>query len=302
MTLFTRVIKLLTTTSKNIIIINSNSVIITKSKLTTKLSKLPLNNIKYGYYFNRGLTTNLNNYMIYDNDNINKVENNNINNKFDKIDNNKIGEIDKNKIKEANKICKEKKEFYDKNYTIGFINYELLEDFPAWLKGLGLKALIPCFEGINWKDIIEMNSTDLSELGIKNKNIKFTLLNHFWMIKQDMVTSEGIRVPRIELDSIEEEENDDDIEKFEYDQDDPKPFAVDPRALQDVEYLLSTLGLQFVFIESLFQGKTPLEIFEMTKKDLENIGITSGYMRRRCLATFKKYRNIVKVLGPEMFF
>ncbi|RHZ80056.1 hypothetical protein Glove_139g9 [Diversispora epigaea] len=296
MTLFTRITLLLATTSKNIIINSS-------SKPTTKLPKLPLNIIKYGYYFKRGLTTNLNNYNKYTSDIVNKVEdNNNINNKINKIGNNKIAKIDINKINEANKISAEKQDFYGKNYTIGFINYELLEDFPAWLKGLGLKALVPCFEDLNWKDIIEMKSKDLSELGIKNKNIKFTLLNHFRMIKQDMVASEGIRIPRIELDSIEEEENEDAFEKVEYNQDNPKPFAVDPRALQDVEYLLSTIGHQIVFIEPLFQGKTPLEIIEMTKKDLENIGITSSYTRRRCLDTFKKYKNIVKVLGPEMFF
>ncbi|RHZ80141.1 hypothetical protein Glove_139g13 [Diversispora epigaea] len=62
-----------------------------------------------------------------------------------------------------------------------------------------------------------MKLKDLNELGIKNKNIKFTLLNHFWIIKQDMITGEGIRIPRT-VDSIEVEESDDDFGKIEYDQ------------------------------------------------------------------------------------
>lgn len=91
---------------------------------TTRLSKSSLNLSRYGNYvnyFKRGLaTTNLSRRKSkndFSESNNNTIDDDKIN-KFNK---------NKNKIEEINKIINEKKKFYDNNYTLGFINYELLE-------------------------------------------------------------------------------------------------------------------------------------------------------------------------------
>lgn len=63
-----------------------------------------------------------------------------------------------------------------------------IQDFPTWLEGLGLKALIPKFKGKNWEEIIQMNMDNLKEFGIVSREIRKRLVMHFDMVKRAIVS------------------------------------------------------------------------------------------------------------------
>ncbi|CAG8805369.1 13789_t:CDS:2, partial [Dentiscutata erythropus] len=60
------------------------------------------------------------------------------------------------------------------------INYELLEDFPKWLKGLHMQNLAHHFEGKKWQEIKKMDDKHLEKLGITDHVTRSILGSHFW--------------------------------------------------------------------------------------------------------------------------
>ncbi|CAG8703323.1 9151_t:CDS:2, partial [Cetraspora pellucida] len=79
---------------------------------------------------------------------------------------------------------------YEKNKIIykdyRTVNFELLEDFPKWLKGLKYQKYAPCFEGLHWREIIELDELGLLYRGVYRLVVRRNLLMEFMFIKQTL--------------------------------------------------------------------------------------------------------------------
>ncbi|CAG8533565.1 8254_t:CDS:2 [Acaulospora morrowiae] len=64
------------------------------------------------------------------------------------------------------------------------INFELLKDFPRWLKGLKYKKYAWCFESMNWREIIELDELGLIKRGVYRLVVRRNLLMEFMHIKK----------------------------------------------------------------------------------------------------------------------
>ncbi|CAG8512088.1 4379_t:CDS:2 [Cetraspora pellucida] len=80
---------------------------------------------------------------------------------------------------------------YEKNKIIykdyRTVNFELLEDFPKWLKGLKYQKYAPCFEGLHWREIIELDELGLLYRGVYRLVVRRNLLMEFMFIKQTLM-------------------------------------------------------------------------------------------------------------------
>ncbi|CAG8592489.1 12929_t:CDS:10 [Acaulospora colombiana] len=189
-----------------------------------------------------------------------------------------IQQVNAESLYEKNRAIYERnKGYYEDNYIIK-TNFELLEDFPTWLSGLGLKSLSPYFEGKNWKVIIKLEEQDLEEMGISNINHKKRLIRHFQRVQQDLTDHENI----LSLDENVEENCSmaGDVENFK----------VDPSIREDIPCWLNSLGDGLGDYSHYFQGKKWYEIVDLTGQDLSELGVKKGNIRRQLLDGFLLYK------------
>ncbi|KAK0461018.1 uncharacterized protein EV420DRAFT_173505 [Desarmillaria tabescens] len=66
------------------------------------------------------------------------------------------------------------------------INPQLLEDVPAWLKSLRLHKYTSCFEGMNWRDMVELNEATLEKKGVTALGARRRLVKTFDAVKKKM--------------------------------------------------------------------------------------------------------------------
>ncbi|CAI2178829.1 20572_t:CDS:2 [Funneliformis geosporum] len=110
----------------------------------------------------------------------------NISNNTDSTSNNTL--VDKDYEKRRRKHLRSQRrvqEFFENNLKHD-INFKALEDFPNWLKSFRLHKWSPCFEGMKWQEIIELNEKDLVKLGVSKNYVRFMLLKDFQKIKAAM--------------------------------------------------------------------------------------------------------------------
>ncbi|RKP40023.1 hypothetical protein BJ085DRAFT_10927, partial [Dimargaris cristalligena] len=56
---------------------------------------------------------------------------------------------------------------------------QLLEDVPAWLRSLRLHKYTTCFEGLDWKTMLEMTDEDLTNRGVAALGARRKMLKVF---------------------------------------------------------------------------------------------------------------------------
>ncbi|KAK0195668.1 hypothetical protein F5146DRAFT_1133127 [Armillaria mellea] len=66
------------------------------------------------------------------------------------------------------------------------IDPQLLEDVPAWLKSLRLHKYTPCFEGMNWRDMIKLDEDTLEKKGVTALGARRRLVKTFDVVKKKM--------------------------------------------------------------------------------------------------------------------
>ncbi|KAJ9072142.1 Flap-structured DNA-binding and RNA-binding protein [Entomophthora muscae] len=66
------------------------------------------------------------------------------------------------------------------------VDFEILQDVPAWLRSLRLHKYTDVFEGMVWQDIIKMNDEELIQKGISALGARRKMLKHFELIKQEL--------------------------------------------------------------------------------------------------------------------
>ncbi|CAG8648865.1 16273_t:CDS:2, partial [Gigaspora margarita] len=59
-----------------------------------------------------------------------------------------------------------------------------LKDFPAYLDLIRMKKVAPLFKNKKFKDILEMDSQDLKNLGVELARDRVKLIKNFWRIKR----------------------------------------------------------------------------------------------------------------------
>ncbi|RHZ53898.1 hypothetical protein Glove_433g16 [Diversispora epigaea] len=131
----------------------------------------------------------------------------------------------------------ERADYIQKNY-IEDVNYDLLEDFPKWLDGIGLKKYARNFEGRNWRSLIDMRYEEMENLNIDDKYDRHTLRRYFNYIKSH-INKEGT--------------------------------PINFKLLADFSAWLDSIGM--ARYASNFEGRQYQEIVEMMYEDLEALGI-----------------------------
>lgn len=66
------------------------------------------------------------------------------------------------------------------------IDPQLLEDVPAWLKSLRLHKYTPCFEGMDWRDMIKLDEDTLEKKGVTALGARRRLVKTFDAVKKKM--------------------------------------------------------------------------------------------------------------------
>jgi len=66
------------------------------------------------------------------------------------------------------------------------IDPELLTDVPAWLKSLRLHKYTHCFEGMTWKDMVELDEPTLEAKGVVALGARRRLIKTFDLVKRRM--------------------------------------------------------------------------------------------------------------------
>ncbi|CAG8470401.1 8846_t:CDS:2 [Diversispora eburnea] len=158
----------------------------------------------------------------------------------------------------AQEIFAKNASYYKENY-VKKTNFELLEDFPAWLEGLGLKPLTMRFAGIPWQEIIKLRWSELKEMGIYNSYLRKRLIKHFMRIQRDMAAQNGIELSP--EDSVMKE-----IPKMEDN---------------------ITAKIDFYVFAPFFEGFKWYEIIELSGEQLGKLGILDYETRRILLRGFK---------------
>ena len=67
------------------------------------------------------------------------------------------------------------------------IDWNILEDVPAWLKSLRLHKYTPLFKGMHWKEIIMLDDEVLQEKGVAALGARRKMLKTFAHIQEEMV-------------------------------------------------------------------------------------------------------------------
>ncbi|CAG8651838.1 9899_t:CDS:2, partial [Cetraspora pellucida] len=141
------------------------------------------------------------------------------------------------------------------------VNYELLEDFPAWLYGCRMSSLASLFEGKKWRDIINMNARDLELLGVKSATFRRRLTTYFWIVRLDLAAKEErvIRYKKIRTTP-----------------------DISPELLEGMKQYASK-----------FEGKNWKEILGLNYKDLIALGIESIEDRILLIKSFWKAKRVI---------
>ncbi|CAG8522811.1 2897_t:CDS:2 [Diversispora eburnea] len=156
----------------------------------------------------------------------------------------------------AQELYEKQKNFYRENY-VEKNNYELLEDFPEWLDGIGLKILAPYFENMKWQEVMSLSTRNLIDMGIKNSNIRSLLIRHFWRSKVIHIKSKELILTQVQLNY-----RDRDFQMIGRD------LAVDPYLLKDLKFCLNAMGYAYSNFAPFFYGKTWQEIIDMNVNNL----------------------------------
>ncbi|CAG8609289.1 31290_t:CDS:10 [Gigaspora margarita] len=98
------------------------------------------------------------------------------------------------KLEQVEKRINRRIKWYKKN-LYDEVNYELLEDFPAWLRGCEMDKYAHVFEGKRWQDIVKMKYKDLRELGIDHHESAWQLQSNFWIVNCDLAAKKGKTLP-----------------------------------------------------------------------------------------------------------
>ncbi|CAG8568526.1 6824_t:CDS:10 [Dentiscutata erythropus] len=155
------------------------------------------------------------------------------------------------KLEQVEKRINRRIKWYKKN-LYDEVNYELLEDFPGWLRGCEMDKYSALFEGKRWQDIVKMKYKDLRELGVDHHESAWQLQSNFWIINCDLAAKKGKTLPyKGGVDRIN----------------------IDLELMNDFpEYLKSINMEQYA---PLFAGKNWKEIIDMDHKDLKALKIES---------------------------
>ncbi|CAG8434234.1 3250_t:CDS:2 [Diversispora eburnea] len=164
------------------------------------------------------------------------------------------------------------KDYYNKNYCQ--INFALLEDFPSWLNGLGLKPLAPYFEGLGWREIIEFSWHDLETSGITNWHLRKRLLRHFYSVRKFLAKERKIRLPAIDFSNLALVKGENDLEEDWY-------GHIDMGVLNDTECFLHSLGDGLGKLVPYFYGMKWQDLCQLSFRDLlvlriDNTGTRNG--------------------------
>ncbi|KAF0462073.1 HCP-like protein [Gigaspora margarita] len=155
------------------------------------------------------------------------------------------------KLEQVEKRINRRIKWYKKN-LYDEVNYELLEDFPAWLRGCEMDKYAHVFEGKRWQDIVKMKYKDLRELGIDHHESAWQLQSNFWIVNCDLAAKKGKTLPyKGGVDRIN----------------------VDLELLNDFPEYLKTINMEQY--APLFAGKNWKEIIDMDHKDLKALKIES---------------------------
>ncbi|CAG8675245.1 7904_t:CDS:2 [Acaulospora morrowiae] len=182
----------------------------------------------------------------------------------------------------------EEKQFYLNTYRD--VDWNLLEDFPSWLKGLGFLDFASCFAGMHWRDIVEMNYDKLEEIGVNSNFVRLSLVKHFWTIKKALVHKENYVLPfpkqLLKVQGISEETIKDPIERLKIID---SFYNVDLKMVEEknIPALLDSVGLSR--FASSFNQIGWDDALNMDYKALEKIGIDSHLARQ---VIFKKFQNV----------
>ncbi|CAG8639430.1 12179_t:CDS:2, partial [Acaulospora morrowiae] len=63
------------------------------------------------------------------------------------------------------------------------VDFNLLEDIPAWLRSLRLHKYTPVFEGMKWQEIIELDDPELEKKGVAALGARRKMLKEFEKVK-----------------------------------------------------------------------------------------------------------------------
>ncbi|CAG8526789.1 19264_t:CDS:2 [Dentiscutata erythropus] len=77
------------------------------------------------------------------------------------------------------------KQFWEANYKNP--NFDLLKEFPLWLKGNKLIKFTPCFEGMTLRQIIYLNEKELEQIGIHRFAARKILVDCFKFLRIALV-------------------------------------------------------------------------------------------------------------------
>ncbi|CAI2178299.1 6059_t:CDS:2 [Funneliformis geosporum] len=66
------------------------------------------------------------------------------------------------------------------------VDFNLLQDIPQWLRSLRLHKYTPVFEGMNYKEIIELDDTELEQKGVAALGARRKMLKEFEKVKKAM--------------------------------------------------------------------------------------------------------------------
>ncbi|RIB12837.1 hypothetical protein C2G38_1781713 [Gigaspora rosea] len=175
---------------------------------------------------------------------------------------------------------RKQQKFFDEHFNKDHISLELLEDFPSWLDNFGLKSLAPYFKDKKWQDIIEMNSEDLNNLGIRTQKIQNFLLINFWHVRDYIASQKGTKLqPSKQLEMLI---NRKEFYENNYDK------TINYELLENFPMWLEGLGLKH--LTRYFEGKRWEEIIEMDWQALDVLGIESRLIRGKLVSHFWKIK------------
>ncbi|RHZ67422.1 hypothetical protein Glove_301g59 [Diversispora epigaea] len=179
------------------------------------------------------------------------------------------------------------KDYYNKNYCM--INFALLEDFPSWLNGLGLKPLAPYFEGLKWREIIEFSWHDLETSGITNWHLRKRLLRHFYSVRKFLAKERKIRLPAIDFSNLALVKGENDVEEDWY-------GHVDMGVLNDTECFLHSLGDGLGKLVPYFYGMKWKDLCQLSFRDLLLLRIDNTGTRKLVYTRIGNFKRILQAL------
>ncbi|KAK3841905.1 MAG: hypothetical protein J3R72DRAFT_368530 [Linnemannia gamsii] len=67
------------------------------------------------------------------------------------------------------------------------VDFELLQDTPAWLRSLRLHKYNNIFEGMQWRDIVNLSDGDLINKGVAALGARRKMLKVFEQVRKEML-------------------------------------------------------------------------------------------------------------------